>query len=260
MNSITALLKIMETLRDPHKGCPWDREQTHSTILPHTIEEVYEIAEAIQSGNTGHFKDELGDLLFQIIFYCQIATENDDFDFNDVVINLNDKLTRRHPHVFADAEIKTTSDLSRSWEQIKREERLAAGKNDEGLLDSISAALPALIHANKLQKKAATVGFDWSETEPVIDKVKEELAEINEEIVKIDNQEKIAEEVGDLLFACVNLARHLNVDAETALMSANRKFRQRFSYIQTSLEDQGKTLEDASLDEMEALWEEAKGK
>ena len=133
-------------------------------------------------------------------------------------------------------------------------------KKDDGLLDSISAALPALIHANKLQKKAATVGFDWSEIEPVIDKVKEELAEINEEIIKMDNQEKIAEEVGDLLFACVNLARHLDVDAETALMSANRKFKQRFSYIQTSLEAKGKSLEDASLDEMEALWEEAKGK
>ena len=248
----------METLRDPHNGCPWDREQTHSTILPHTIEEVYEIAEAIQSGNTGQFKDELGDLLFQIIFYCQIAKENDDFDFDDVVINLNNKLTRRHPHVFADAEIKTVSDLSRSWEQIKHEERLAEGKNDDGLLDSISAAFPALIHANKLQKKAATIGFDWTDTEPVIDKVKEELAEIIDEITKIDNEEKIAEEVGDLLFACVNLARHLRVDAETALMSANRKFKQRFSYIETSLEAQGKSLEDASLDEMEALWEESK--
>ncbi|NNE37333.1 MAG: nucleoside triphosphate pyrophosphohydrolase [Gammaproteobacteria bacterium] len=258
MKSIDELIKIMVALREPDQGCPWDREQTHQTILPHTIEEVYEIAEAIQCGNTSQFKDELGDLLFQIIFYCQIANEHGDFDFNDVTMNLNEKLTRRHPHVFADAEIKTASDLGRIWEQIKREERAADGKTDDGLLDNISSAMPALIHAKKLQKKAAIVGFDWDETAPVIAKVEEELAEIKAEIDKNESEEKIAEEIGDMLFACVNLARHLNIDAETALMSANRKFKQRFSYIETKLKQQGKALDEASLDEMEALWEESK--
>ncbi len=258
MKSIDELIKVMETLRAPETGCPWDREQTHHTILPHTIEEVYEIAEAIQSGNTTQFRDELGDLLFQIIFYCQIASEHNDFEFNDVVETLTDKLTRRHPHVFADAKINTASDLSRSWEQIKREERQEKGIQDDGLLDSISSAMPALIHAKKLQKKAAVVGFDWDETNPVIGKVEEELAEIKTEISNNANSEKVAEEVGDLLFACVNLARHLNVDAETALMAANRKFKQRFSYIETKLKAQGRDLEDASLDEMDRLWEESK--
>ena len=258
MKSIDELIKIMKTLRDPEQGCPWDREQIHATILPHTIEEVYEIAEAIQSGNMDDFKDELGDLLFQIIFYCQIATEDNDFNFDDVVTNLNNKLTRRHPHVFGDAEIKTAGDLSRSWEDIKREERLAAGKTDHGILDSISTALPALIQARKLQKKAATVGFDWNDPEPVMAKVQEELAEIRDEIEHPDNSERLAEEVGDLLFACVNLARHLDVEPETALMATNRKFKKRFGYIETKLKKQGRTLEDASLDEMEALWEESK--
>ncbi len=258
MKSIDDLLKIMETLRAPDKGCPWDREQTHHTILPHTIEEVYEIAEAIQSGDTSHFKDELGDLLFQIIFYCQIASEHDDFDLNDVVTNLKHKLTRRHPHVFADTKIESASDLSRRWEQVKRQERQEKGIRDDGILDNISSAMPALIHAKKLQKKAATVGFDWDDTAPVFDKVEEELAEIKAEIANDESSEKIAEEVGDMLFACVNLARHLNVDAETALMSANRKFKQRFHYIETKLNEQGKALDEASLDEMDALWDESK--
>jgi len=258
MNNVDELLGIMDTLRDPDRGCPWDRVQTNATILPHTLEEVYELAEAIGNANSSAIKDELGDLLFQIVFYSKLASEAGQFNFTDVVSNISEKLKRRHPHVFGENKLHTPGQVSLSWEKIKAAERQSAGQVKQGLLDNISNALPALITAAKLQNKAATVGFDWDHVDPVIDKIREELAEICEALDEGADKDKLSEEIGDLLFACVNLARHTEVNAETALMSANRKFRERFAYIESQLALQGKTTEQASLDEMEALWQKAK--
>ena len=258
MKDVERLLEIMARLRDPENGCPWDREQTHATILPYTVEEVYEMAEAIQAGNTAALKEELGDLLFQIVFYCQMSRESGDYEFADIVNNLNQKMLRRHPHVFADETIATAVEQSLNWEQIKDEERKVAGIESDHLLDGISKALPALIRAMKLQKKAATVGFDWDSPGPVLDKIEEELSEIREEVNENIDKHKLQDEIGDILFAVVNFARHYGIDAETALMKANRKFKQRFDYIESSLKEQGRTLDEADLDEMETLWKEAK--
>lgn len=258
MKEVDELLKTMDALRDPVSGCPWDREQTNATILPHTIEEVYELAEAIGTGDTNAIRDELGDLLFQIVFYARMANETGQFRFSDVAAGINDKLLRRHPHVFGNEKIDTTEQQTQSWEQIKQRERELAGRASKGLLDSVSTAMPALICASKLQKKAATVGFDWGEPGPVLDKIAEEIGEIREAMAAGADREKLRDEAGDLLFACVNLARHLDVDAETALMSTNRKFRQRFAYIESELVKQGRTTEQASLEEMEELWQQAK--
>lgn len=259
MKEVERLLSIMATLRNPEKGCPWDLQQTHATILPHTIEEVYELAEAIQGNNTASMRDELGDLLFQIIFYCQMSSESGDFAFADVVHSINEKLTRRHPHVFADESIEDADAQSLSWERIKMRERQQAGHTDEGLLDSVCSALPALVHAMKLQKKAATVGFDWDEPGPVLDKIEEELEEIRAELTEDIDRERLAGEIGDVLFACANFARHYGINPEMALMQTNRKFRYRFGYIEAELRARGKTLGAADVDEMEALWEAAKG-
>jgi MazG family protein len=259
MKEVDELLKIMATLRDPERGCPWDLQQNNQTILPHTLEEVYELAEAIGRRDDAAIRDELGDLLFQIIFYARIACEAGRFDFSDVVRSIIGKLTRRHPHVFGDASIRTAEEQSLSWEQIKAAERLASGGASQGLLDNVSNALPALVVAAKLQNRAATVGFDWERVDPVIDKLREELAEICEVLEQGGDRDLLSEEVGDLLFACVNLARHVQVNAETALMSANRKFRERFAYIESELKRRGRTTEQATLEEMEALWQEAKG-
>lgn len=259
MKEVDELLKTMDALRDPVDGCPWDREQINATILPHTIEEVYELAEAISTNDVDAIRDELGDLLFQIVFYARMADEAGQFSFRDVAAGINAKLLRRHPHVFGDEEIATAKQQTLSWEQIKRRERELAGRAANGLLDSVSNAMPALICASKLQKKAATVGFDWGEPGPVLDKIAEEIGEIREAMANDADREKLRDEAGDLLFACVNLARHLDVDAETALMSTNRKFRQRFAYIESELAKQGRTTEQASLEEMEQLWQQAKG-
>lgn len=260
MKDVEALLRTMRALRDPVNGCPWDREQTNATILPYTIEEVYELAEAIGSNTSVAIRDELGDLLFQIVFYAQMADEAGQFTFNDVAAGINHKLQRRHPHVFGDEKIDTADQQTLSWERIKARERELAGRADTGLLDSVSTAMPALISATKLQKKAATVGFDWGEPGPILDKIAEEIGELREAMAQGAEQGKLQDETGDLLFACVNLARHLQVDAETALMSTNRKFRQRFAYIESELAKQGRTTEEASLEEMERLWQQAKGR
>ncbi|MEX2488992.1 MAG: nucleoside triphosphate pyrophosphohydrolase [Pseudomonadales bacterium] len=258
MNDVDELLKIMDRLRDPQSGCPWDLQQTNTTILPYTLEEIYELAEAISDNDNAAIKDELGDLLFQIMFYSRMASEAGHFSFGDVVRNISEKLVRRHPHVFGESNIHTADEQSISWEQIKQRERESAGQTDTGLLDNISSAMPALICAMKLQKKAASVGFDWGQPEPVMDKIREELDEIREVMDEGAEQTRLREEVGDLLFACANLARHLKVDPEYALMGANRKFRQRFGHIESQLTRQGRSLEEADLDEMEALWQEAK--
>jgi MazG family protein len=258
MNEVNELLKIMDKLRDPVHGCPWDREQTNATILPHTLEEVYELAEAIGRDDQHAIRDELGDLLFQIVFYARMASEAGQFSFTDVVSSIIGKLVRRHPHVFGTERLDTAGQVSLSWEKIKARERTAGGQSDGGLLGNVSDTLPALLVAVKLQNKAATVGFDWDHVDPVLDKIKEELGEIEEVIAGGADRNKVAEELGDLLFACANLARHTGVSAETALMSANRKFRERFAYIESQLARQGRTTEQASLEEMEVLWQEAK--
>lgn len=258
MNDVDELLKIMDRLRDPQSGCPWDLQQTNASILPHTIEEVYELAEAINATDSVATRDELGDLLFQIMFYSRLANEAGQFDFSEVVKNISDKLVRRHPHVFGDTIISSAAEQTLSWEQIKQQEREAAGQGNTALLDSVSNVMPALMCAAKLQTKAATVGFDWDQPQPVVDKIREELDELYEVMEADEGEARCREEVGDLLFACANLARHLKVDPETALMGANRKFRQRFGYIESQLAGQGRRLEDADLEEMEALWQEAK--
>lgn len=253
---IHRLLAIMAKLRDPEQGCPWDRKQSFATILPYTLEEAYEVADAIERQAMDELRDELGDLLFQIVFYAQLAKEQGEFDFADVVAGICDKMIRRHPHVFAGANWQGETELRLAWEQEKARER--AGRSHQGLLDGIARSLPALVRADKLQRRAARVGFDWEDIGGVFAKVREEIGEIEQELAGEARSPRLEQEVGDLLFACVNLARHLQVDAEPALRSANGRFERRFRHIETGLAARGKNLAAAALAEMDALWEEAK--
>ncbi|MFC1684584.1 nucleoside triphosphate pyrophosphohydrolase [Pseudomonadota bacterium] len=253
------LLEIMARLRDPEEGCPWDRKQTFATIAPYTIEEAYEVADAIERGDMPELRDELGDLLFQVVFYAQMAKEQGEFEFDDVVQAICNKMRRRHPHVFGEAEIGSAEEQHQAWEESKREERAAkAGDDEPSLLDGVAGALPALIRAEKLQKRAARAGFDWPDPSGVFAKVHEELDEVAEELEQGVGHERLAEEIGDLLFACVNLARHAGVDAETALAVGNRKFERRFRAMEQGLAKEGKRLEEMDMDEMEAQWQQVK--
>jgi ATP diphosphatase len=256
--AITALLETMRALRDPETGCPWDREQTMTSILPYTLEEIYELVDAVERGDTADIRDELGDLLFHVVYYAQIADEQGSFDFNDVAEGVDEKLKRRHPHVFGSAKTGSAQARSAAWEEIKRQERQQQGKPEAGLLDSVNRVLPALQAAYGLQKKAATVGFDWDGIVPVVGKVEEELGEIRQELDGGGDRQRLTEETGDLLFACVNLVRHAGVDPEAALRGANRKFSERFRYIESRLREEGRGPEDVGLEELEALWQEAK--
>jgi MazG family protein len=258
---LTRLLDIMARLRDPERGCPWDLEQSFATIAPYTIEEAYEVAEAAERGEPEALKDELGDLLLQVVFHARMAEELRHFDFNDVARGIADKMIRRHPHVFADAEVEGSAAQTVAWEAQKAEERrakAAAAGRSESALDGVGLGLPALTRADKLQKRAARVGFDWPSTAPVFDKISEEIAELRTEIDKNALPERIADELGDLLFAVVNLARRLAIDPEQALRGANRKFERRFRAIEERLGARGKPLADTTLDEMEAEWQQAK--
>lgn len=267
MYTVQDLLNLMARLRDPQFGCPWDLKQTYASIVPHTLEEAYEVADAIEQGDLDHLKGELGDLLFQVVFYAQLAREEGRFEFDDVIDGITRKLLRRHPHVFPTGELYaptetprlTDEQVNRRWDEIKAEERAekAGAPEQLSLLDDVPRALPALSRAAKLQKRAAQVGFDWPAALPVVDKVREELDEILEAMVDND-AEGIAEEVGDLLFSVVNLARHLKVDPETALRSANSKFDRRFRFIEQALRHLQRPIEECSLEEMDALWGEAK--
>ncbi|QVX16537.1 nucleoside triphosphate pyrophosphohydrolase [Pseudomonas congelans] len=267
MYTVQDLLNLMARLRDPQFGCPWDLKQTYASIVPHTLEEAYEVADAIEQGDLDHLKGELGDLLFQVVFYAQLAREEGRFEFDDVIDGIARKLLRRHPHVFPTGELYapaetprlTDEQVNRRWDEIKAEERAekAGAPEQLSLLDDVPRALPALSRAAKLQKRAAQVGFDWPAALPVVDKVREELDEILEAMVDND-AEGIAEEVGDLLFSVVNLARHLKVDPETALRSANSKFDRRFRFIEQALRHLQRPIEECSLEEMDALWGEAK--
>ena len=254
------LLAVMAWLRDRQHGCPWDVDQTFKTIAPYTIEEAYEVADAIERDDMPALKEELGDLLLQVVYHAQIAHEAQAFGFADVAAAIADKMVDRHPHVFADARIDTAEAQTVSWEARKAAER-AAKKTAEpaGALDGVARALPALLRAEKIQKRAARVGFDWKETAPVIDKIEEELGELRAEIeARTVDQTRLTDELGDVLFAVANLARHCKVDPEAALRATNDKFERRFGYIERQLAAQGRKPADASLEDMEALWQEAK--
>ena len=254
--NITALLDIMRRLRDPKSGCPWDVEQTFATIAPYTVEEAYEVAGAIEDENWSELKEELGDLLLQVVFHTRIAEEQGLFDFADVVAAVGDKMVRRHQHVFAgQSGIDTADKRTAAWEDHKARERTA---KSSGLLDDVPRALPALLRALKLQKRTATIGFDWESAPKVLDKIVEESREIVEALGAGAPPEKIQDEVGDLLFVVVNLARHLKVDPETALRGTNEKFVRRFQFVEAELAAKGRTPAEASLDEMEAFWQAAK--
>lgn len=252
---IEALIEVMRRLRDPETGCPWDREQTFATIAPYTIEESYEVADAIQRDDMRDLKEELGDLLFQVVFHARIAEEQDLFDFDEVAEAMADKLIRRHPHVFGDAGDRTADEQNAAWEATKAEERKA--KNKTGILDDVPVGLPALTRAAKLTKRAARVGFDWPSVHEVLDKLDEETAELKEEIRRGD-LDKARAELGDLLFVMANLARKLEIEPEDALRLTNAKFVRRFQTIETALAAQGRAPEQSNLDEMDALWNAAK--
>ncbi len=265
--SLDDLLHLMARLRDPQYGCPWDLKQSYASIVPYTIEEAYEVADAIERSDFEHLPGELGDLLFQVVYYSQLAREEGRFEFAQVVDGITRKLIRRHPHVFVDGDLYGVPDAAKleeaavkqRWEELKAEERAekAAVPEQLSLLDDVPNALPALSRAVKLQKRAAQVGFDWPEALPVVDKVREELDEVLEAMSENDPQ-AIAEEIGDLLFVVTNLARHLKVDPETALRSANGKFERRFRFIEQTLRTAGQPIENCSLEQLDALWGEAK--
>ena len=301
LSEMQRLLKIMAQLRDPQSGCPWDVKQTMESLTRYTIEEAYEVADAIANGDMHDIKDELGDLLFQVVFYAQIASESRAFSFDDVAKSISDKLVRRHPHVFANAlasegvsdtnenvtverTLLSDSALNAQWDAIKAQEKQLKKQRlkqndaiETSILDSVPKGMPALMYAQKLQKACAKVGFDWSDAAPVIDKVREEVEEIQQEldfkqraqgalktgVVPLnsgvpDNQQAIEEEIGDALFAMVNLARHCKVDADTALRNASNKFANRFKGVERLAAEQGDKLDALTLDEMEALWQQVK--
>ena len=259
--AFSKLLAIMAKLRDPNGGCPWDLDQSFRTIVPHTIEEAYEVADAIEQDDMDGLKGELGDLLFQAVFYAQMAREAGTFTMADVLEALNAKMVKRHPHVFGDLAIADAAEQTHAWERQKAEERAAAAAakgQKPSALDGVTGGLPALTRAVKLQNRAARVGFDWPEPAQVLDKIAEETAEIRTALEEKAPKDSIAEEIGDLLFAVVNLARHLEVDSETALRAANRKFERRFRKVEELLAAQGKEPAGSTLDEMEAAWVQAK--
>ncbi|UCI24080.1 nucleoside triphosphate pyrophosphohydrolase [Mesorhizobium sp. B2-8-5] len=265
---ISRLIEIMAALRAPKTGCPWDIEQNFTTIAPYTIEEAYEVADAIARGDFDDLREELGDLLLQVVYHAQMAEEIGEFAFGDVVEAITTKMISRHPHVFGDEKARSAGMAKGMWEKIKtvekaekRDARIARGLDPEdhgkGYLDSVPVALPALTRALKLQEKAARVGFDWSEAAPILDKIEEEIGELREALATGDAA-PIKDEFGDMLFAVVNFGRHLKLDSEAALSGTNDKFRSRFHYVEQALEASGGSLEKATLDEMEALWQQAK--
>jgi len=252
---LARLIEIMARLRDPAGGCPWDQAQTFATIAPYTVEEAYEVADAIERGDLGDLKEELGDLLLQVVFHSRMAEEQGVFDFSDVAATISDKMIRRHPHVFGDHNYDDQAAQTAGWEALKAEERKAKAKG--GVLDDVPAGLPALTRAVKLTKRAARVGFDWPSTREVLDKLREEIAELEVEI-EAGDRAKAREELGDLLFVCANLARKLDVEPEDALRATNAKFSRRFAFIETALAADGRTPDQSDLAEMDAFWNDAK--
>ncbi|HSA82978.1 MAG TPA: nucleoside triphosphate pyrophosphohydrolase [Geminicoccaceae bacterium] len=258
MAPVERLLWVMARLRDPEGGCPWDLEQDFATIAPYTIEEAYEVADAIARGDIAGLEDELGDLLLQVVYHAQMAAEAGHFDFARVAAAIAEKMIRRHPHVFGDAEVASAAAQTLAWEETKARERAGKAREAASVLDDVPLAMPALSRAQKLQRRAARVGFDWPEAAEVLAKIEEEIGEIRAELASDAPKERLADELGDLLFAAVNLARHLGIDGEAALRATNAKFERRFRAIEDALRARGQRPEDASLDEMEALWQQAK--
>lgn len=266
---ISRLLEIMARLRDPKTGCPWDVEQDFASIVPYTIEEAYEVADAVERDDMVDLKDELGDLLLQPVYHAQMAAESGHFDFDDVVLAVTKKLIRRHPHVFGDEQARQATSAKSTWERIKSEEKIEKAEERRlkglptphvGILSDVPGALPALTRAEKLQAKAAKVGFDWPDTVPVVEKIEEEWQELNEEIEKSNGiaSAGVTEEFGDFLFSVVNLGRHLGIDPEDALRRTNAKFIRRFGHIESELAKDNVQLENASLEKMEEIWQDAK--
>lgn len=263
--NIDDLLRLMSYLRTPELGCPWDLKQSYQTIAPSTLEEAYEVVDAIEAGDYSHLKEELGDLLFQVVFYAQLGKEDGYFTFSQIVEALTEKLVRRHPHVFPDGRLRPPvpenekpmdeAQVKHQWESIKEEER--SKKGQVGLMDDVPAALPAAMRALKLQKRAARVGFDWTDVHGVQEKLAEEIDELNSAI-ESDDQDNIEEEVGDLLFTMINLCRHLKVDPERSLRGANRKFTRRFAAMEQKAREQNRSLESIGLDELDVLWQSVK--
>ena len=262
------LVQLMAKLRSPD-GCPWDREQNYATLAPMLLEEAYEAFEAVEEareGNQGELRDELGDLLFQIVFYAQVANEQGHFAIGDVIEAIHSKMVRRHPHVFGDTEAKDSATVLRNWEAMKQEERRNANKSEQSvsLLQGVSSKAPALMEAHQLSTKAARVGFDWKQLDDIFDKLHEEISELKTAIENHASSDdeadhaSVREELGDLLFAVTNIARHLKVEPEAALKLTNRKFRRRFAYIEDQLQQRGETFDGVSLDQMEELWQQAK--
>lgn len=265
--SIHALLNVMAQLRDPDGGCPWDLEQDFRSIMPHTLEEAYEVADAIERHNLVDLREELGDLLLQVVFHAQMASEQQAFDFSDVVQGIVEKMIRRHPHVFGDEESRTAGAVAGRWEQIKDQEKAekraaATGGGQaapQSILDDVPVVMPGLTQAVKLQKKAAKVGFDWPDTSLVIDKLNEEMLELSQEVTNEPrDMSKIEDELGDILFVYANLARHLGVDPEAAIRRTNQKFRRRFGRIEELLSSDGKAFQDMDLAGLDLLWDQAK--
>jgi MazG family protein len=256
--AIAELLEIMARLRDPDSGCPWDQQQNFATIAPYTLEEAYEVAEAIQRNDAGELCDELGDLLFQVVFHAQMARELGWFEFADVVAAINEKLVRRHPHVFADENVSDARAQSEAWERHKARERADKGVAVQSALDGVPVALPALVRAQKIQQRAARVGFDWTESRHVVDKLAEELAELRQAMAEQEAGERLREELGDLIFSGVNLARFLDADAESLVRAANNKFERRFREVEALARQQQRELKDCTLEQLESLWQKAK--
>ena len=258
---IDRLLEIMTRLRDPRRGCPWDREQDFASIAPYTIEEAYEVAEAVDQADMTALKNELGDLLFQVVFHAEMAREAGHFSFDDVAAAISEKMERRHPHVFGDARIEDAESQTRAWEAHKAAERdaeaVATGQTTSALA-GVPKALPALTRSRKLQDRAARVGFDWPDAAAVWDKIDEERAELEAEMSAGGGHARLLDELGDVLFGYVNLARHLGVEPETALRATNAKFERRFRHIEAVLAKRGETAEDASFEELDRLWNQAR--
>ncbi len=262
MNELEKLLQIMMDLRDPKTGCPWDVKQSFDSIAAYTVEEAYEVADAIERNDMDDLKSELGDLLFQVVFHAQMAAENNQFNFADVVNGINNKLVTRHPHVFGEDKTRDEEKLNRDWEKHKKKERVQKSQPDKdnhrSYLDGIAGTMPALRWSEKLQKRASHHGFDWDSIAPVFAKLNEEIGELKAEIGVADNQKKITDEMGDILFASVNLSRHLGVNPEQALRDSNRKFISRFEVVEQLLREDGKNMDDCSVAVLEDYWQKAK--
>ncbi len=258
-DALCRLITMMKALRAPDTGCPWDKRQTYQSLTPYTLEETHEVISAIESGDIKELKDELGDLLFQIVFYAQIAQEDGQFDLIDIINHLIIKMYRRHPHVFGDQKFENENELKAHWEKSKQQEKGKSNSEKQftSVLDNVPKSMPALSRSQKLQNRAAKTGFDWNDVSRVKEKLYEEIAEL-EQAVDTDDKNNIQHEVGDLLTACVNLSRHLNIDAEQALRLANQRFENRFNYIEQEFFNKKQNMTDASLEELESYWQKAK--